>query len=108
MDHAIASMAARGHERAVNHLNRHMSIFAATIAALTVIDVSTGPSLWVHWVVLGWGAGLGLHALLIMRHERAGSLHRRRPFSAPSLATLKSRPPELLPDPPFETPDSIP
>ena len=42
-------------------LRYHTVAFAAVIALLLVVDLATGAPYWVHWVVLGWGAGLGLH-----------------------------------------------
>lgn len=47
---------------------RHAAIFAVVIALLAILDWYTGEPYWVHWVFLGWGAGLLLHAFLALRH----------------------------------------
>lgn len=108
MDHAIATMAARSHERAVSYLYRHMAIFAVVSVLLAAVDMSTGGTMGAQWIVVGWGAVLALHALLVVRDSRRNVLSRDRAVTRPETETLKGRPPELLPDPPFDTPDSIP
>lgn len=50
----------------------HAGVFAVTMLALTVIDIATGESLWFYWVLLGWGAGVLLHAAIVFgRSPRA-------------------------------------
>lgn len=50
----------------------HAGIFIVTMLALTILDVSTGESLWFYWVLLGWGAGVLLHAAIVFgRSPRA-------------------------------------
>ena len=47
---------------------RHAAIFAAVMVALSAIDWYTAEPYWAHWVFLGWGAGVLLHAALVLRH----------------------------------------
>ncbi len=42
----------------------HLAAFVLVIAGLTVVNVATGSDWWVQWVILGWGIGVLLHALL--------------------------------------------
>lgn len=50
----------------------HAGIFVVTMLALTVVDFATGESLWFYWVLLGWGAGVLLHAAIVFgRSPRA-------------------------------------
>jgi hypothetical protein len=46
---------------------RHAAIFAVVIAILAIFDWYTAEPYWVHWVFLGWGAGVLLHAWLALR-----------------------------------------
>lgn len=46
---------------------RHAAIFAVVIVLLAILDWYTAEPYWVHWVFLGWGAGLALHAWLALR-----------------------------------------
>lgn len=48
---------------------RHAAIFAVVIVLLAIFDWYTAEPYWVHWVFLGWGAGLALHAWLALRHR---------------------------------------
>lgn len=44
----------------------HTSVYAAVVAILVLVNVLSAPDeLWVHWVALGWGAGVALHAVLV-------------------------------------------
>jgi hypothetical protein len=40
-------------------------IFAVVMALLAVINVVMAGKFWLHWVLLGWGLGLGLHAFIV-------------------------------------------
>jgi len=42
----------------------HLAVFVIVIAGLVVVNLATGSNWWVQWVVLGWGIGILLHALL--------------------------------------------
>jgi len=48
-------------------LAHHTLIFVIVIALLAALNWYLGPPYWVQWVLLGWGAGLALHALLLRR-----------------------------------------
>lgn len=44
----------------------HGGIYALVVIVLAVVNMLTSPDeLWVHWVALGWGAGVALHAALV-------------------------------------------
>lgn len=45
----------------------HAIIFAAVVAGLAILDWYTAEPYWVHWVFLGWGAGVAAHAWLALR-----------------------------------------
>lgn len=47
---------------------KHATIFAVVITLLAVLDWYTGEPYWVHWVFLGWGAGLLFHTWRVLRH----------------------------------------
>jgi hypothetical protein len=51
--------------RAIGGFYNHFIAFAAVIAVLVCINLATGGAFWVHWVVLGWGAGIAAHAYLV-------------------------------------------
>ena len=42
----------------------HLGIFAVLLVGLLAINLATDSDWWVHWVLIGWGLGLALHALL--------------------------------------------
>jgi hypothetical protein len=46
---------------------RHATIIAIVIVLLAILDWYTAEPYWVHWVFLGWGAGVLLHAWLALR-----------------------------------------
>ena len=43
----------------------HLTVAVAVLAVLFAINAATGGPWWVLWVVLGWGIGLGAHALTV-------------------------------------------
>lgn len=43
----------------------HAAIFAVVMTILAVVDVATGRPYWVQWPLLGWGAGLLGHGLIV-------------------------------------------
>jgi hypothetical protein len=45
----------------------HVAVFVVIIALLGFIDWYTAEPYWIHWVFLGWGAGVALHAFLAFR-----------------------------------------
>ncbi len=54
-------------EAARRGLLHHGMAFLVVIALLAAFNVYIGKPYWVLWVLLGWGAGLALHAFLAMR-----------------------------------------
>src|SRR5262245_32280458 len=65
MDDLFEHMMESDHDRSINGFYRHFLIYAAVIAGLAVLNIATGDAFWIHWVALGWGLGLGLHAFLV-------------------------------------------
>ena len=44
----------------------HLAAFLVANAAMAALNlVKTPDKLWFYWVILGWGAGVVLHALLV-------------------------------------------
>lgn len=43
----------------------HAAVFTGVMVLLAVIDLATGRPYWAHWVLLGWGAGLLAHRILL-------------------------------------------
>jgi 2TM domain len=43
----------------------HAGVFALVMTLLVVINAGSGAEWWVQWPLLGWGAGLALHAILV-------------------------------------------
>lgn len=51
----------------------HAVVYAAVIALLWGINLAKSPdALWAHWPTLGWGIGLGCHALRVWSQRRNG------------------------------------
>jgi hypothetical protein len=51
--------------RAINGLYNHFMVFVAVIGVLVAINLATGDTFWVHWVIIGWGLGVALHAYIV-------------------------------------------
>lgn len=45
----------------------HAVIYVLVSIMLVVIDLLTPDGYWFYWPLVGWGAGLGLHALIVFR-----------------------------------------
>lgn len=59
----------------------HAGVYAAVVAILVLVNVLSAPDeLWVHWVALGWGTGVALHAVLVFGRwpRRVQAWHLRR------------------------------
>mgnify|MGYP000267545090 CR=1 FL=1 len=52
-------------DKAINGFYTHFIVFLSVIAGLAVINLVTGDSFWIQWVVLGWGLGIAFHAFQI-------------------------------------------
>ncbi|HYV39332.1 MAG TPA: 2TM domain-containing protein [Gemmataceae bacterium] len=53
----------------------HLAIFFLVITALIAVNLATNPErFWFQWPLIGWGAGLGLHAAIVLVCVRGGSV----------------------------------
>ena len=60
------AMAVRRQVRRERGFYIHAAVFAAVMTLLFAVDYMTSPErFWVQWPLLGWGAGLALHALSV-------------------------------------------
>lgn len=103
MDDLFEKMMAREQDRAIAGFYTHFLIFVAVLALLAIINLVSGDEFWIHWVVLGWGAGIVFHGFQVFVRKPADARARRT-----LRAARHSRPAETLPEPPMQTPDSIP
>lgn len=62
----------------------HAGVFLAVNALLVLINLGSDGDYWFQWPLLGWGAGLALHAWIVS--SRVGILpggpHRREPVAS--------------------------
>lgn len=65
MDDLFEKMAAHDQDRAIGGFYVHFVVFVVVVALLAVVNIITGDEFWIHWVLLGWGLGVGLHAFLV-------------------------------------------
>ena len=56
---------ARARVKAIKGFYIHATIFVVVNIALFAINVLVGGVWWFHWPLLGWGIGLGVHALAV-------------------------------------------
>ena len=57
---------ARMHVRKLKDFWIHLAVFLVVNVGLTTFNLVKQPDkLWFHWVLMGWGAGLLLHAFLV-------------------------------------------
>jgi len=61
----IGEAIAREQVRALNGFYNHFVVFAMVMAVLAAINTAMGDRFWVHWVLLGWGAGIAFHAYMV-------------------------------------------
>ena len=54
---------ARARVKAIKGFYIHATIFVVVNVALFAINVLVGGVWWFYWPLLGWGIGLGVHAL---------------------------------------------
>ena len=53
----------------------HIVIYVLVNAALIAVNLTTNPErLWFQWPLIGWGAGLILHAVLVVFCTKGGSV----------------------------------
>ncbi|WP_291149589.1 2TM domain-containing protein [Hyphomicrobium sp.] len=78
-------------DKAINGFYTHFIMFLAVIAGLAIINLIEGEHFWVQWVVLGWGAGIALHAYKVFvvrareehaKHEAFRAREQRRMAAA--------------------------
>jgi hypothetical protein len=43
----------------------HLLVYALVNALLVAVNVASGDAWWVQWPILGWGAGVLAHALMV-------------------------------------------
>jgi len=97
--HGIESVSER--DKAINGFYTHFMIFLAIIAGLAIVNLVSGHSFWVQWVVLGWGLGIALHAFLVFvrNPQRDHALREarlaREERKAAAAGDPTARPPEL-------------
>jgi hypothetical protein len=56
---------ARARVKAIKGFYIHATIFVVVNIALFAINVLVGGVWWFYWPLLGWGIGLGAHALAV-------------------------------------------
>jgi hypothetical protein len=56
---------ARARVRSIKGLYIHATAFVLVNVALFAINVLAGGVWWFYWPLLGWGVGLGVHALAV-------------------------------------------
>jgi hypothetical protein len=85
----IGEAMAREQVRAINGFYNHFVVFATVMAVLAAINGATGDSFWVHWVLIGWGLGIGLHAYLVFvrkpQRDAEAKARLTRPGAAPTV-----------------------
>ncbi len=52
-------------------LKIHAMAFVVVTALLGAFDWYTAEPYWIHWVVMGWGTGLAMHAWLVSMRMKA-------------------------------------
>ncbi len=65
MDDLFEHLMESERDKAINGFYTHFIIFLAVIAGLAVVNLVSGDSFWIQWVVLGWGLGIAFHAYRI-------------------------------------------
>ena len=58
---------ARRRARQLHAFRSHVTVYAAVLALLTVVDIAQGAGWWVGWVAFGWGIGVAAHAVSVAR-----------------------------------------
>ena len=64
---------ARARVKAIKGFYIHATIFVVVNIALFAINVLVGGVWWFYWSLLGWGIGLGVHALAVFGFGGGGS-----------------------------------
>jgi fatty acid desaturase len=58
-------LSARRQARALRAFYMHAMVFVLVNSGLFLIDLLTGDGWWFYWGLIGWGIGLGGHALSV-------------------------------------------
>jgi hypothetical protein len=90
-------------DKAINGFYTHFMIFLAVVTGLAIINLIEGDKLWVQWVVLGWGAGIALHAYLVFIRKPQLEL-KLREIRRANEKTLYQREPAEVDTPPVTPP----
>lgn len=91
-------------DKAINAFYTHFMIFLGVITALAIVNLVEGDKLWVQWVLLGWGAGVALHAFLIFVRKPQLE-HKLREIRRANEKTLFEREPAIA-DAPAAAPEA--
>ena len=62
MKESLHYVRVRKEYEAIRGFYAHFLVFVPVMLLLVVIDVVSGSGMWVHWIGIGWGIGLALHA----------------------------------------------
>lgn len=67
-------------DKAINAFYTHFTTYLGVMALLAIVALVSGDTDWIPWVVLGWGAGIGLHAyeVLVRRPKREHEAREKR------------------------------
>lgn len=66
MDNSEAYQSAKKRVEAKMGFYTHLSVFAAVILFLAIINfVTSSGSIWFHWPLLGWGIAVAIHAAAV-------------------------------------------
>ncbi|HEX2840202.1 2TM domain-containing protein [Hyphomicrobium sp.] len=65
MDDLFEQLMESERDKAINGFYTHFIVFLAVIAGLALVNLISGDSFWIQWVVLGWGLGIAFHAYRI-------------------------------------------
>lgn len=94
MDDLFEHLMESERDKAINGFYTHFVVFLSVIFGLALINLVSGDSFWIQWVVLGWGIGIAFHAFMIfvrrpqqeqkMREARRAHEERRAATTPPA------------------------
>ncbi len=71
MENSEAYRSAKQRVEAKMGFYTHLSVYAAVILFLAILDLVTSPDvLWFHWPMLGWGVAVVIHAASVFVFPR--------------------------------------
>jgi hypothetical protein len=65
MDDQLKYRRARERVARIKGFYIHGLVFVLVVAGLLALNLALGKPYWAFWVLLGWGAGVALHAALV-------------------------------------------